>query len=516
MMQFIRTIIFRFIGLGLLLLIITSPSVANTINNKSKINRLELYQGIDWSKYTVAALKEKVPKKIDGQDVSLLPVQSLYFLPGDNVIEMNHAWKAIGKRWPKVIVLANGVYNLERIRQLISNPTIFKKINSKTYISYRPIYIAPTATLVINEKELRLSIADGVFIITNGKVFTTDSVLTSWDEIAKNYGVRKQIPKKKLLFYGNQFPRPYFLMLNGSEFYAANSVFRGFGYKGQTGSFGFSMNAGLPNKNTHTAITDYLKHQLKSPTGWLIGNTFEHNYFGYYSNGANNVVIVGNTFQNNLIYNIDPHDYSSNFLIARNLSYKAKHSHGIIISREVNNTTIAENLTLKNQGSGIMLDRNSERNLVYDNLAMENQGNGIAIFESNNNKIVNNVVARNEHNGIFVRNSCHIKIKSNELFRNIKSGAEISVVDIDKHETRNFLLDPYHQLANATFSSNTFHSNLGSAISSKNKPGVRLKDNLFYNSGTTYFTGDIQTFNREILFAPKGEEFKYDGINSCR
>ncbi len=514
-MQFIY-MFFQFIGIGLLSLVMVNSSTANNLSKKNKTNRLEQYQQIDWSKYTVAALKKKVPKKTHGQDVSLMPVQSLYFLPAGNVIEMNRAWKAIGKHWSKVIVLANGVYNLERIRQLISNPNIFKKINDKTYISYRSIYIAPSATLVVNNNELRLSISDGIFVIANGKIFATDSVLTTWDETADNYGVRKHIPKNKLLFYGNQFPRPYFLMLNGSEFYAANSVFRGFGYKGQTGSFGISMNYALPiNKSTHTVSTDFLRN-LKKPTGWLIGNTFEHNFFGYYSNGANNVVILGNTYLNNIIYNIDPHDYSSNLLIARNLSYKAKHSHGIIISREVNNTTIAENLSFKNNGSGIMLDRNSEHNLIYNNQVMENLGDGIAIFESDNNEIIDNTITRNNHNGIFIRNSCSIKIQSNELFRNIKSGSEISVVNIDKLETRNFVIDPYHKLANATFLSNTYDSNLGSAISSKNKPGVRLKENLFYNSGTSYFTGDIQTFNREILFAPKDEEFKYDGINSCR
>ena len=83
-------------------------------------------------------------------------------------------------------------------------------------------------------------------------------------------------------------------------------------------------------------------------------------------------------------------------------------------------------------------------------------------------------------------------------------------------ETRNFVLDPYHKLAKATLLSNTFDSNLGSAISSKNKPGVRLKENLFYNSGASYFSGDIQPFNRDILFSPKDKEFKYNGINSCQ
>lgn len=513
-MQFIY-MFFQFIGIGLLSLIIANSGVANTLSKKNKTNRLEQYQQIDWSKYTVAALKKKVPKKIHGQDISLLPVQSLYFIPASNIIEMNRAWKAIGRPWPKTIVLANGVYNLEKINQLISNPKVFKKINDKTYISYRSIYIAPTATLVINNKELRLSISDGVFVIANGKIFATDSILTTWDKIAKNYGVRKKIPKNQLLFYGNQFPRPYFLMLNGSEFYAANSIFRGLGYKGQTGSFGFAMNYGLPLMRTHTVIADYLK-ALKRPTGWLIGNTFDHSFFGYYSNGAKDVVIVGNIYLNSLIYNIDPHDYSSNLLIARNLSYKAKHSHGIIVSREVNNSTIAENLSLRNNGSGIMLDRNSEHNLIYNNLVMENQGDGIAIFESDNNEINRNIIARNQHNGIFIRNSCSIKIQSNKLFRNIKSGSEISVVNIDMLETRNFVLDPYHKLAKATLLSNTFDSNLGSAINSKNKPGVRLKENIFYNSGASYFSGDIQTFNRDILFPSKDKEFKYNGINSCQ
>ncbi len=508
-------IIIRVIGAGLLCISIAtanSMSIDSEINNASP--KLKQYNQINWSQYTLAALKKKVPTKFYGQDISLLPVQSLYFLPTVNFIEMNKAWKSSGNPWPHIIVIANGVYNLEQIDRLISNPSIFKKINAQTYISYRPIYIAPTAKLVISAKKLRLSLEHGAFIMSNGTMFIVDSTLTSWNETTANYGTRKPIPDEELLFYGKQFPRPYLLGLSGSRIYAGNSIFRGLGYKGKTGSFGVSMNKRSHLKKGRSYIIQTLRKK-ENPTGWLIGNIFKKNFFGYYSNNAKNVIIVGNIFHNNIIYNIDPHDYSSNLLISRNLSYNAKHAHGIIMSREVNNSIIADNLTLKNQGSGIMLDRNSERNLIYNNMTIENQGDGISIFESDNNDLINNISARNYHSGIFVRNSCNIQLNNNYLFRNINAGSEVSVVDIDYLETRNFSLDPYHKKANTKYINNTFDSNITSAISSKNKPGIILENNFYKNSSISYFTGDLEPYNREILSSRVDKEFIYKGINEC-
>ncbi|NOQ63135.1 MAG: hypothetical protein GQ582_01325 [Methyloprofundus sp.] len=504
----------HFISLGLLCLLVVEPALANSAHKKAPTDKLKEYQQIDWSKYTIAAVKHKVPKKMQGNDITLLPVQSLYFLPEVNQVEMNKTWQAAGHPWPKIIIIANGVYDLASLHRLINNEHIFKKIDAKTFITYRPIYIAPTASLVIDNAELRLSTISGVYIISNGKLYITNSVFTSWDENSQDYGVREHIPEKELLFYGTQFPRPYLMLLNQSEIYAANSKFTGLGYKGQMGSFGISMSNRLPKENSAKIFDDYLR-KLKKPTGWFIGNTFEHNYFGFYSNEAENVVILGNIYLNNTIYNIDPHDFSYNLLIARNLSYQAEHAHGIIISREVNNTTIAENISIKNYGTGIMLDRNSEHNLIYNNLTMANKGDGIAIFESDHNLLLDNTATRNGHTGIVVRNSCHIKVQANYLFRNVKSGTEISVLNIDYLETRDFVLDHYHQATSSHLLENIFESNLSVAINSNNKPTIHLQNNRYLNSGSAYFAGDLVALTRDIVTAPKETGFSYQGENPC-
>jgi len=514
-MRFFQVVLRVFFIIGIFLSVVP----VTTAGNDSRVNgavSLEKYHSIDWSKYTLDALNKKIPKKFYGHDVRLLPSQGLYFLPSNNMIEMNQAWKSYGNPWPRVIVIANGVYTLEQVERLISTPRVFKKINEKTFISYRPIYIAPTATLIIRDKELRLSLSHGSFIMSSGSIFIIDSMLTSWNEKTQDYGVREHIPDEEILLYAKQFPRPYLLGLSGSKIYAGNSIFRGLGHKGKNGSYGVSMSN--TNRLSSSGISHALslKHDTKqNPSGWLIGNTFERNFFGYYSKHADDVVIVGNIYRDNIIYNIDPHDYSDNLLISRNLSYQAERAHGIITSRGVINSVIADNLTLKNKGSGIMLDRSSDYNLIYNNVSLENKGSGISIFESDNNDLINNISARNGNNGVFIRNSCNIKLQKNHFFRNLNAGTEVSIVNIDGLETRDFILDPYHKTASVSFFGNDFDSNVTSAISSKNQPGITLKDNVFNNSGSLYFSGDLSSYNSEILSYPSNKKFIYEGGNRC-
>jgi poly(beta-D-mannuronate) C5 epimerase len=515
MMRFFLVVFRVFLITGFFLSVVSVNAAGNGDIKHSAVS-LEKYHSIDWSKYTLDALNNKIPKKFYGHDVRLLPSQALYFLPSNNMIEMNQAWESYGNPWPRVIVLANGVYTLEQVESLISIPHVFKRINEKTFISYRPIYIAPTATLVIRDRELRLSLLHGSFVMSSGSIFIIDSMLTSWNEKTQNYGVREYLPDEEMLLYAKQFPRPYLLGLSGSKIYAGNSIFRGLGHKGKNGSYGVSMSNTNRLSSSGISHTLSLKQDTKqNPSGWLIGNTFEKNFFGYYSKHADDVVIVGNIYRDNVIYNIDPHDYSDNLLISRNLSYQAERAHGIITSRGVVNTIISDNLTLKNKGSGIMLDRSSEYNLVYNNISLENEGSGISIFESDHNDLVNNISARNGNNGVYIRNSCNIKLESNYLFRNLNAGSEVSIVDIDSLETRDFALDTYHKMTSVDFFDNEFDSNITSAINSKNKPGIALKENVFNNSGTSYFSGDLASYNRDILSYPSGKKFIYEGGNRC-
>lgn len=474
----------------------TSSAYAQQVDHADKLKTmLSDYQNMDWSQYTVEEVRQRIPTKMQGSDVESLLSARLYFIGSQNIQEMKEVWQAQGITHPKTIVVANGVYSVADLHRLINDDSVIEQVKDGTYLFRQSIYVAPTASLVIRNASIRLSIHHGVFLAVDGQLFVADTIITSWDEYAGNEGERENIRDNELLLYGRQTPRPYIIMNEGSQIYMANSRVNGLGYKGQRGTFGLSISKRLPVV-THR-LHGYIRIRAK-PTGWLIGNTFTNNFFGFYSNQADDVVLLGNVYYDNIIYNIDPHDYSNRLLIARNLTYNAQQAHGIIISREVNDSIIAENISFSNYGSGIMLDRNSNNTLVYSNLTIGNRGDGIAVFESDYNLVSDNITARNMRNGIYIRNSDHINTRNNFIFRNGYSGAETAVVEIDKLETRDFKLDPYHKSASALYENNQFESNQNAAMTAKNKGVVTVKNNKFYNSGPIFFGGELAPFAESL------------------
>lgn len=472
----------------------------------------------DLDRYTVEYIRKQEPNKRDGHDISLLPLQHLYTFPSKNYFELVNALRKNQLNYnPEVIFIANGVYDLDDVVSQINDNTIIKRINDKTYISYRPIYIAPTASLKINGVELRLSLSDAVFIAYNGDFYVIDTTITSWNEATDNYGINNNIRKEDLLMFGTQEARPYLLGMRGSTSYFANSIFQGLGYKGPS-TFGITFSTSISEQNSDNYSLYGVLKKLKKPEGYIIGSIIQNCFFGFYSNRAGKVILVGNTFRNNIVYNVDPHDYTENLVVARNLVYGAKNAHGIIISREVNHSTIMENIVLANKASGIMLDRKCEHNKINNNIVIANQGDGISIFESDKNSIRDNKVFNNISNGVYIRNSDDIELKNNLIKENGKNGVEVSIVNIDQTETRDFVLDPYHKSSSASFLENNILKNINAAISAKNKPRLFINNNNFTNSGPLFFAGDIAEFTKQILIDNESKGFLYcpDKDPSCK
>jgi parallel beta-helix repeat protein len=146
---------------------------------------------------------------------------------------------------------------------------------------------------------------------------------------------------------------------------------------------------------------------------------------------------------------------------------------------------------------------------------LENGGEGIAIFESDHNLLLSNKVARNQNNGIYIRNSCAVVAKNNHLFRNSNNGAEVSVVDIDYQETRDFTLEPYHKSAQGLFLDNIFESNINSAVASKNGAGISIGINQFRDSAPLYFSGELESLTDQILNAADDQGFTLPPVGSC-
>ncbi|MEK7802510.1 MAG: NosD domain-containing protein, partial [Pseudomonadota bacterium] len=193
------------------------------------------------------------------------------------------------------------------------------------------------------------------------------------------------------------------------------------------------------------------------PTGWLIDNVFEDLYYGFYSYEADDVVIIGNEYKNNIVYGIDPHDRSRRLIIANNDSYGAKRKHGIIFSREVNDSWIFNNHSHHNQGSGIMLDRNCVGNVIANNQVDYNENDGVVFIESPHNKSYANVIRNNGRSGVRIRNSWDITLMNDKILEN--NGYAMLVYQAELKD-RDVQMDPYamrssFDVIGAEFSNNT-------------------------------------------------------------
>jgi poly(beta-D-mannuronate) C5 epimerase len=192
--------------------------------------------------------------------------------------------------------------------------------------------------------------------------------------------------------------------------------------------------------------------KLSRPTGSIVGSTFTDIYYGFYSYEADDIAIVGNTYVNNVIYGIDPHDSSRRLIIAGNETYGSGKKHGIIVSRNVDNSWIFNNYSHHNHGSGIMLDRGCNNNVITNNISAYNDGDGLTLFESPNNFVSENKIYQNGLGGIRIRNSWDIHLLHDQLSDN--AGVPIIIytdaLTHAPHENRDLNKDPYSTKAEVT------------------------------------------------------------------
>ncbi len=182
--------------------------------------------------------------------------------------------------------------------------------------------------------------------------------------------------------------------------------------------------------------------QRKEPTGWLLNSEFVDLWYGFYCYEAADVVIKGNTYRDNIVYGIDPHDRSHGLIIAENSVHGTKKKHGIIISREVDNSWIFNNKSYDNKLSGIVIDRNSINNLIAYNEVTQNHADGITLYESSHNLLWGNKVLNNARHGIRVRNSVDIRLYENVSAANALTGVYGHIKDLSDTD-RNIELDPF-------------------------------------------------------------------------
>ncbi len=161
----------------------------------------------------------------------------------------------------------------------------------------------------------------------------------------------------------------------------------------------------------------------RGTTGEALESTFDHNFFGAYTNAAVGVVFRNNIFRDNYLYGLDPHSGSKGLIITDNTSFH-NGSHGIIFSKDVTDSVVTGNRSFGNRLNGIMMDARSDRNLISGNQTWSNDGDGIVVQNSSRVTIRSNLVTGNRVGVRITGASVHDTVEGNELTGN-RRGVEI-------------------------------------------------------------------------------------------
>lgn len=378
----------------------------------------------DLSGYTDAAMEKKIVRAKPGKISIRRMMQEdalKDFIGGDNKMA---EWVVRQHGIPQAIFIDDGYMNLKDLLGKVPKQYL-SETSPGVFLAKLPIVVGRKGILEIDKKtqELRLSQEAGSFLINDGQLFVRDTKVTGWSEKANGPALYKS-PKEF---------RPFLLAWGGTETYISNTKMASFGYANSK-SYGVSISQYTPN------MAKVLKRP--EPTGWIIDSEFSDMWYGFYCYETTGFVIKGNTYKDNIVYGIDPHDRSHGLIIADNTVYGTKKKHGIIISREVNDSFIFNNRSYDNKLSGLVLDRNSVNNFVADNEFYRNHTDGITLYESGDNLLWGNKVIASRRHGIRVRNSVNIKLYENTSMANGLTGLYGHIKDLTDTD-RDIALDPF-------------------------------------------------------------------------
>jgi poly(beta-D-mannuronate) C5 epimerase len=378
----------------------------------------------DLSGYTAEAAAKKIVRTRVGK-VRVARMMSEVglkeFIGGDNKMA---EWVARQQGIPQAIIIEDGYVSVQDLAKKVPKQYL-NEVSPGVYVARLPILVKATGIFEADKKtkELRMSQERGSFLVVEGKLFMSDTQLNGWSE-------KNNAPS--LYRTPNEF-RPFLLTWGGSEAYIINTKMKSLGYN-QSKSYGVSISQYTPS---------IVKAMNKpDPTGWIVNSEFSDLWYGFYCYETKDFVVKGSTYRDNIVYGIDPHDRSHGLIIAENDVYGTKKKHGIIVSREVNDSFIFNNKTHDNKLSGIVLDRNSVNNLVAYNEVYQNHTDGITLYESGDNLLWGNKVIANRRHGIRVRNSVNIKLYENVAVGNGLLGVYGHIKDLSDTD-RDIALDPF-------------------------------------------------------------------------
>lgn len=436
----------------------------------------------DISGFTVENEKNKLPALKEGTAVTMDLNKGYRFI----LARLDELAFMQDKIDPLAIVILDGVYDLDMLTTAINDPTLLQKKDDDTYALFVPLTISAGATLIIQDnKNLLLSASTGGLISNLGNTHIIESTIMGWNT---------QTNQPALYEAEDKF-RPYIVTWCDSVLNIAGSKIANLGYNS-------SKAYGL----TYSQCTNKLEREgadiAVRPAGNIIGSHFSDLYFAFYSYEADDIAIIGNVYEDNIVYGIDPHDRSNNLIIANNEVRRTKEKHGIIISREVNNSFIFNNISEDNNGSGIMIDRNSVNNVIAYNKAQNNKGDGLTFYESSDNLTYKNILSNNENSGLRVRNSMNITSYGDVLNYNENAGVVVytdNLMEKDSTKHRDLDMDPYEEKVALNLYSTEVIGNVKANFVLTNIDHAQIVAPKLYNSPPHMFLGDLKEMNGKYI-----------------
>ncbi|MEX2694831.1 NosD domain-containing protein [Rhizobium mongolense] len=391
---------------------------------------------------------------------------------------------------PRIIFVTRGVLTMsELIAQVRATDPDAISLDGNDVTLNVPLAVNDGASLVVSGQEiksLKLNTKAGAFIVNSGNIYF-DGVTVSSVDVTTGQPSYVYDHEKGIFF------RPFILSWSGSETLAVDSRFVALGYAGGR-TYGMSLSSG----STDTVAR---KVQAAAPTGYFINNSFENLYYGFYAFEAKDIVFVGNELVNGVIYGLDPHDRSKNLMMAYNTAYGTQKKHGIIISREVDDSFILGNLSFENHGSGIMLDRQSYGTIVYANDASRNEGDGFAAMESPCALVDSNMFYGNGRSGVKVRNSWDVHVEGNQIRHNKAAGIEAYIDNLkvaEQSEFRDFVEDPYYPIATVAARDNLLENNRV-GLMTRGASEAMFYGNKFVDQLPRYVSGDLKPLGLDVV-----------------
>ncbi len=293
------------------------------------------------------------------------------------------------------IKLEHGAWTVQGLNEKYPSDIVYMS-SKHGYLINRPIIVEKNAALKVVDNTIFLRSStqknnSPVYMEIKGRAIISNSTITSWDPT-----LTAQDPNP-------YHPRPYVLARDGGKMDIIESTISHLGYS--LGGFGDTRYA-------RAAISYY------NTNDFIIANsTIAFNYYGFYSAHASNFQIIGNKIYGQTRYGLDPHTYSTDFIVDSNHVHDngnqgiicSLHCKNVIVTNNIveynvegiglhwltNSSLVKDNIVRYNEKYGIFIQKESFNNIVKDNLVVGNKA-GIGLLEgSNANIVTSNTVVDN-------------------------------------------------------------------------------------------------------------------------